>query len=315
MDITKRFDRLLSIYFYLQSKPLVKAQDLADKYEVSLRTIYRDIKSLELAGIPIIGEAGYGYSLMNSYRIQPISFNEQEALSFGVAEKLMQHYLDKEMGEHFTNALLKMKGVLRFSDKENVADLESKVLINKKKNFLNERVPAALATLLESMVKKRQIYLRYKSVESQLQERNVEVAGVFQEGQFWYFLAYCHLRQDMRQFRLDRIEDIRLTDIRCTQQLKPLHVYLDEKKKREEITLVRILVKKTMARYLHWERQFYGFISEKENGDSMEMIFHSNHLEHFARWFLMFADESVVLEPEELKSKVKILIEGALKNL
>lgn len=315
MDITKRFDRLLSIYFYLQSKPLVKAQDLADKYEVSLRTIYRDIKSLELAGIPIIGEAGYGYSLMNSYRIQPISFNEQEALSFGVAEKLMQHYLDKEMGEHFTNALLKMKGVLRFSDKENVADLESKVLINKKKNFLNERVPAALATLLESMVKKRQIYLRYKSVESQLQERNVEVAGVFQEGQFWYFLAYCHLRQDIRQFRLDRIEDIRLTDIRCTQQLKPLHVYLDEKKKREEITLVRILVKKTMARYLHWERQFYGFISEKENGDSMEMIFHSNHLEHFARWFLMFADESVVLEPEELKSQVKILIEGALKNL
>lgn len=315
MDITKRFDRLLGIYFYLQSKPLVKAQDLAVKYDVSLRTIYRDIKALEQAGIPIIGEAGYGYSLMNTYKLQPMTFTEQEALSFGVAEKLMQHYLDKEVGEHFSNALVKMKSVLRFSDKENVADLESKVLINKKKNFLNENVPAALATLFESMVKKKQIHLQYKSVESNLQVRNIEVVGVYQEGQFWYFLAYCHLRQDIRQFRLDRIEQIRLSDLRYTQQLRPLHVYLEEQKKTEVIVPVRILVKKTMARYLQWERQYYGFVKEEEKGDSVEMLFQSNHLEHFARWFMMFADESIVLEPEELKLKVKSLVEGTMKNL
>lgn len=314
MDITKRFDRLLSIYFYLQSKPLVKAQDLADKYEVSLRTIYRDIKSLEQAGIPIIGEPGYGYSLMNTYKIQPISFNEQEALSFGVAEKLMQHYLDKEMGEHFSNALLKMKSVLRISDKENVADLESKVLINKKKNFLNENVPAALAMLFESMVKRRQLHLIYKSVESNLQNRNIEVVGVFQEGQFWYFVAYCHLRQSIRQFRLDRIEHIRLTDQRYTQQLEPLSVYLEEKKKDEVLIPVRILVNKEMARYLEWERQFYGFVREEEKGNAVEMLFHSSQLEHFARWFMMFADEATILEPENLKIKVRTLIEGAWKN-
>ena len=315
MDITKRFDRLLGIYFYLQSKPLVKAQDLADKYEVSLRTIYRDIKALEQAGIPIMGEAGYGYSLMHTYKIQPINFTEQEALSFGVAEKLMQHYLDKEMGEHFGNALVKMKGVLRITDKENVADLESKVLINKNKNFLNENVPAALATLFESMVKKKQIYLQYKSVESNFQERNIEVVGVFQEGQFWYFMAYCHLRQGIRQFRLDRIEQIRLTDLRYTQQLKPLQAYLQDNKKDEVLIDIRILVKKTMARYLHWERQYYGFIREEEKADSVEMLFQTSQIEHFARWFMMFADESIVLEPVELKIKVKSLIEGALKNL
>lgn len=314
MDITKRFDRLLSIYFYLQSKPFVKAQDLADKYEVSLRTIYRDIKSLEQAGIPIIGEAGYGYSLMNTYKIQPISFNEQEALSFGVAEKLMQHYLDKEMGEHFSNALLKMKGVLRISDKENLAELESKVLINKKKNFLNENVPAALAMLFESMVKRRQLHLVYKSVESNLQNRNIEVVGVFQEGQFWYFVAYCHLRQCIRQFRLDRIEHIRLTDQRYTQQLEPLSVYLEDKKKDEMLIPVRILVNKVMARYLEWERQFYGFVREEEKGNAVEMLFYSSQLEHFARWFMMFADEATILEPENLKIKVKTLIEGAWKN-
>lgn len=314
MDITKRFDRLLSIYFYLQSKPLVKAQDLADKYKVSLRTIYRDIKSLEQAGVPIMGEAGYGYSLMNSYKIQPVNFTEQEALSFGVAEKLMQHYLDQEMGEHFSNALLKMKSVLRFSDKENVADLDSKVLINKKKYFLNENVPTALAILFESMVKKKQIHLIYKSVERKTQERNIEVIGVFQEGQFWYFMAYCHLRQEVRQFRLDRIERIHLTDLRYTQQFMPLHEYLEANKKEEVLHNIRIWVSKDMSRYLHWERQYYGFIKEEEKNNGVEMLFHTSQIEHFARWFMMFADEAVIYEPEILKDQVQIILQNAINS-
>jgi predicted DNA-binding transcriptional regulator YafY len=313
MDITKRFDRLLGIYFYLQSKPLVKAQELADKYEVSLRTIYRDIKSLEQAGIPIMGEAGYGYSLMHSYRLQPISFTEQEAMSFGVAEKLMQHYLDKEMGDYFSSALVKMKGVLRYSDKENVSDLESKVLINKKKHFLNENVPAALALLFESMVKKKQVLLRYKSAESEVQDRNVEIIGVFQEGQFWYFMAYCHLRQDIRQFRLDRIEQLALSDLRYTQQFMPLHVYLEANKKNEIPITIRIWITKDMSRYLHWERQYYGFVKEEEKDNGVEMLFHTSQVEHFARWFMMFADEAIIIEPEVLKDKVQVILENAMK--
>ncbi|MCA5003706.1 helix-turn-helix transcriptional regulator [Sphingobacterium bovistauri] len=312
MDITKRFDRLLGIYFYLQSKPLVKAQDLADKYEVSLRTIYRDIKALEHAGVPIMGEAGYGYSLMHTYKIQPINFTEQEALSFGVAEKLMEHYLDKEIGQHFTNALLKMKGVLRFTDKENVADLESKVLINKEKHFLNENVPAALATLFESMVKRKQIHLKYKSVESNSQERNIEVIGVFQEGQFWYFMAYCHLRHEVRQFRLDRIEEIRLIDLKHTQEFLPLQTYLSSNKKEELLETVRIWVSKDMSRYLHWERQFYGFKTEEEKDNGVEMLFHTSQLEHFARWFMMFADEAIIYEPQRLKDSVHHILQNAI---
>lgn len=314
MDITKRFDRILGIYFYLQSKPLVKAQELADKYDVSLRTIYRDIKSLEQAGIPLMGEAGYGYSLMHSYKLQPISFTEQEALSFGVAEKLMQHYLDKEMGDFFSNALVKMKGVLRYADKENVSDLESKVLINKNKNFLNENVPAALALLFESMVKKKQVRILYKSAESDASERQVEVIGVFQEGQFWYFMAYCHLRNDIRQFRLDRIEQIKLIDERYTQQFMPLYVYLEANKKTEEPVKIRIWVSNAMSKYLHWERQYYGFAGEVQKENGVEMEFHTSQIEHFSRWFMMFADEAHILEPAIVKEKVHSILSNALDN-
>ena len=314
MDITKRFDRILSIYFFLQSRPLVKAQELADKYEVSLRTVYRDVKALEQAGVPIIGEAGSGYSLISTYKIQPLSFTEQEALSFGVAQKLMQFYLDKDMESHFNNALVKMKGVLRFADKENVANLESKVLINKQKNFLNKNVPAALATLFESMVKKRQISLLYKSLENNLQQRNIEVAGVFQEGQFWYFMAYCHLRKEVRQFRLDRIERIMLTDSPYTQQLLPLSHYLDLKGKNQNLHTIRIWVKKDMARYMNWERQYYGFVKEEIKDNGVEMTFHTSHIQHFARWYLMFADEARIIEPLHLKEEVHTILQAALEK-
>ncbi|MGO1521121.1 MAG: helix-turn-helix transcriptional regulator, partial [Sphingobacterium sp.] len=88
-EIKKRFDRIVEILIQLQSRRLVKAKDLADHFQVSLRTIYRDIRSLEQAGVPLIGEAGLGYSLVDGYRLPPVSFTKEEALSFASTEKLV----------------------------------------------------------------------------------------------------------------------------------------------------------------------------------------------------------------------------------
>jgi len=92
VDIKKRFDRIVEILIQLQSKRVVKAQELADRFDVSLRTIYRDIKSLEQAGVPLIGEAGMGYSIMDGYRLPPVSFSKEEALCFVATEKLAEKY-------------------------------------------------------------------------------------------------------------------------------------------------------------------------------------------------------------------------------
>lgn len=107
VDLKKRFDRIVHILIQLQSKRIVKAQELAIRFDVSLRTIYRDIKSLEQAGIPIIGEAGTGYSLIDGYRLPPIIFTKEEALSFIGAEKLMQKYMDSHLIADFQSAIFK----------------------------------------------------------------------------------------------------------------------------------------------------------------------------------------------------------------
>ncbi len=317
MDIEKRFDRILAIYFHLQAKPVIKAQNLADKFQVSLRTIYRDVKALENAGVPIYGEAGTGYSLVRDYKIPPMLFTPNEALSFAVAEKLMQHYLDKEISQYFSDALLKMKAILRYSDKEHLADMENKVFINKHKDFLNKNVPSALAVLFEGIAKKKQVELQYKSVESkEVKARYIEPIGIFQEGDFWYFMAFCHLRNEVRQFRLDRIHHIKSSDIPFVGKHKPLRIYLEKKQEKPEAQTVRIRVTKKMARYMGWERRHYGFVEEIETEDAVEMLFLSNNLqEEFARWFLMFADEAVILEPLLLRNRVKELVKSYIEKL
>lgn len=97
-ETPKRFDRIVAILIQLQSKKIVKAQELADRFECSLRTIYRDIRTLEASGVPIYSEAGVGYALMDGYRLPPVMFTREEVSSFIAAEKLMQKFTDPSLG-------------------------------------------------------------------------------------------------------------------------------------------------------------------------------------------------------------------------
>src|ERR1044071_3301431 len=115
-----RIDRLAAIVLQLQSRRLVKAQDIANKFSISLRTVYRDIRALEKGGVPIIGEAGIGYSLMEGYKLPPVMFNQDEASALLTAAKLVQSKTDEKTTAHYNSALDKIKAVLRFSEKEQI---------------------------------------------------------------------------------------------------------------------------------------------------------------------------------------------------
>jgi len=309
MDITKRFNRIVAIYFQLQAKAVVRAQDLADRFEVSLRTIYRDIRALEQAGIPIYGEPGTGYSLMEGYRLPATRFSQEEILSMAAAEKLMQKFVDPDLFKHFGSAINKIRSYLRYSEKVDITLLEENMLMGSIENTFNEKVPSALSILFEGIAQHKIVQMAYQnSSSSEFSRREIEPVGVFHQGNFWYFMAYCHLREDYRQFRIDRIQEIKLSSQAFTQEHKPLSHYLNKK---EDIptTAVRISVPRAFARYMQWDRPYYGFVSEEINGDNVIMTFKSRNVENeFARWYLMFADQSTILEPEALKEYVRKLI-------
>lgn len=302
----KRFDRIIAILIQLQSKKIVKAQELADRFEVSLRTIYRDIRTLEASGVPIYGEAGIGYSLVDGYRLPPVMFTREEASSFIAAEKLMQKFIDKELGQHYQSAMFKLKSVLQNSDKDWVSSIESNVLIQPTMgNLFNENVPNAMVILFKSIADKTQVKLNYQAFEAETSsERTIEPVGIFHDHNNWYVLGFCHLRNDYRQFRADRIEEIQKTNFPFTKEHQPLETFLDKENTCPTIK-VRLLVDKKISKFLASEKKYHGFVAQKNVGDLVEMTFLSRDIENgFARWFLMFGDYATILEPDRLKERV-----------
>ncbi|MEH6682201.1 MAG: YafY family protein [Sediminicola sp.] len=309
MDTLKRFDRIVALMIQLQSKRVVTAQQLADRFEVSLRTIYRDVRTLEKCGVPIVSEAGIGYSVMEGYRLPPIMFTKEEAGSFVAAEKLMQKFTDKSLGAYHRSAMYKVKSVLRGKEKDWISALEGQVIIDPAQMLFNENVPDALEIIFESIAQKKQLFLRYQSLEAaKPSERHIEPVGLFHENNYWYMLGFCHVRMDYRQFRIDRMLRIGRTHLPFTLEHGTIDQHRDKEKTAQKIK-VRILVDKQVARYISSGKNHYGFISEKEKNDQVEMIFMTSDMENgFARWFLMFGDYAKILEPEQLKERVRNII-------
>ena len=297
-----RFDRITAILIQLQSKKVVKAQDLADRFDISLRTVYRDIRSLEEAGVPLYGEAGVGYSLVDGYRLPPVMFTPDEAMAFVTAEKLMAKFTDRALQENFTSAMYKVKAVLRGSEKEMVENLDSQIVVKGK----NEKNPLGnvLDVLLKAIAEKKVVKMTYRSFgNEESTERLVEPIGIFHENENWYTIAYCHLREEYRQFRIDRAIAAYLTaqaqEARNT--LAEYQEYKDKIAASENLQKAVIRVDRKYAAYMQERRHFYGFVSEIEYDDYIDMTFLSQWLhEGLGRWYLAFADCAEILEPQSL---------------
>jgi len=312
-----RFDRINAMLIQLQSKKVVRAQDLAERFGVSLRTVYRDIRSLEEAGVPLYGEAGTGYSLVDGYRLPPVMFTPEEAMAFITAGKLMEKFSDKALTDNFASALYKVKAVLRTTEKDLVDNLENQISVF---SHRSDAMPdnGSLDLLLKAVAEKKAVQMAYKAFGSEEEKsRLAEPIGIFHENDNWYTVAYCHLRTEYRQFRIDRIASIKLTDIK-----QQPHVSLTEyralyPKEWEKFPVVKVVLRvaKNSIPYIRERRHFYGFVSETDNGDTIEMTFITQWAEEgLLRWFMMFADKGEILEPDWLQEKAVVLIENIIEN-
>lgn len=315
-EILNRFDRILAIWIQLQANRIVKAQDLAEKFNVSQRTIYRDIRSLEAAGIPISGEAGIGYSIMEGYRLPPVMFSREEASALIAGEKIISNFLDKGLSNHYQSALEKIRMILHGTTQDHISAIESHIRIHPSRDLFNEKSPDALEMLLESIASKKQLFMTYQAFPVlEYTERHVEPVGVFFEHGGWYFMGYCHLRKEYRQFRTDRIHSIKRTIIPFHKPHPPLE---DLRKKESASTGTQVVIRmeNDAVRYIRASRTYYGFISEKEVDGMTELTFiTTSPLHGMARWFLMFGDVAEIIEPEEFKDEVRSLYERMRFNL
>ncbi len=225
-----RLDRLTSILIQLQSKQLITAREIAERFEVTKRTIYRDIQTLRLAGVPIGEEEGKGYFLVEGYRLPPVMFTMEEARSLITTSKILNYHTEDSLKQNYESALLKIKAVLSTKDKDKLEFLNSRI------GFQKPWAPTSLYldNIQHSITENVKLKIIYQSRgKEQPTERIIQPYAVYFSGTVWSVIAFCEFRQEIREFRLDRIKELKLqqTHFKPDKSFNIEH-YLEERSKR-----------------------------------------------------------------------------------
>jgi predicted DNA-binding transcriptional regulator YafY len=311
-----RIDRLAAILIQLQSRRLVKAQDIADKFSISLRTVYRDVKALEEAGVPVIGEAGSGYKLMDGYKLPPVMFNQEEATALLTASKLVQSKTDSGIIKHYTAALDKIRAVLRLSEKDHIEEIDEHIAVmNHPAIAYQPQSELYLQPILNAISSSDVIEINYTTLEkNETTKRRLEPVGIYYLGSHWYLIAWCRLRNDYRNFRTDKISQLKTIGEKVSKAHPPLQSFID-KMSEGEVTKVVMDVDVDVVKYLGEQKYYQGFVEEEKRGDIVRMTFLSTSLMGFSRWFMLFGDHATIVEPLELNDRIAEIAENILKKL
>lgn len=224
-----RLTRLTAILTQLQSKRIVTARDIAEKHNVSIRTVYRDIRTLEESGIPIVTEEGKGYSIMEGYKLPPVMFTEQEANALITAEQLIAKNKDKSLADHYNSAIEKIKAVLKHTQKDKSELLLERIQI--RSNTESNKTSKSLIQLQTAITNYNIAEIEYHSLQGKKSERSIEPFALLHTQDNWILIAYCRLRKDFRAFRLDCIQKLSIQN-KCFEPHKiTLQEYFEEKRK------------------------------------------------------------------------------------
>lgn len=208
-EIMSQLPRLISILTMLKSKRLITGNEMASKFGVSLRTIYRDIRKLEQAGVPIITVEGKGYSIMDGYTISPVQFQQEEVNALITAEKIIAKTKDDSLISNFGNALLKIKSTFKSNMQTKSELLDAKMAVFSTSKTIKQN--NALSTLQLAMTNFYLVNMKYQKIHTgEISERDIEPAAIYSYDEIWVVIAWCHLRDDYRTFRVDRILEYKL---------------------------------------------------------------------------------------------------------
>lgn len=202
----QRAERLFQLLTLLRNRRTVMtAKQLSDHLQVSERTIYRDIQSLSLSGVPVEGEAGVGYRLSHRYQLPPLMFDRHEVESLLLGARMVSSWGDTDMAAHAKQAIQKILAVLpdhlRHSD-------ETLPLLVPNMEEIQKFYTAHSQAIREAIRMKQRINIEYTRADAQTSTRTAEPLGLIFWGKVWTLVAWCQLREEYRTFRLDRINQL-----------------------------------------------------------------------------------------------------------
>ena len=309
-----RIDRLLGTVLLLQSRRVVTAEQIAAHFEISVRTVYRDLSALSEIGVPIAAEAGVGYSLLKGYHLPPVMFSEAEASALFIGGEMVKKFADSSLAKPVDSALLKIRAVLPRAQRdqaERVLQHTAVIETPRQPAHLDREI---LLPIQRAVALHRVLHLDYQTKgREQATPREVEPLGVVYYGNAWYLIAWCRLRADFRHFRLDRIRHLAMREATFEPRRDfSLRAHLAESVRKEDTVLARVRFTREAAERVRSEC-FAGWVEERWVGGRVEMDFLTFSLEWLGRWVLSFGDEAEAVAPKRLRELVQAEAEEVVR--
>lgn len=288
-----RVDRLFAILLLLQRSRRIRATDLTERFGVSERTIYRDMRALNEMGVPVATLPGEGYELLETFRLPPVMLTSEEATALFLAGRMLMHIGEGEIALHAETALHKIESVLPTNTKAHVHQMAHVIDFYPAQIRLNWDEPH-LMQIIQAIEARKVIHLTYRAYkETDETERDVEPHRILFGDGAWYLNGFCRLRRAMHSFRLNRISVLEiLPEVFEQRMIMP---------GRETVITVKVRFNERVLPHVR-ERQHYAFSSEDDHGT---MTYQVHTLAEIQNWLLGFGASAQVLVPDTLREWVR----------
>ncbi len=304
-----RTDRLLAILLELQARKWARAEDLADTFEVSKRTIYRDMLALSESGVPVVSIPGQGYSLMEGYFLPPLTFSTDEAIMLLLGVDFVAQNFDAQYRHAAQSAGHKIITVLPDQLRREVEYLESSIRFI---SFSGPSAPETLQQLRRAIIQRRTVHFRYHARygEDGVTLRDADPYALIHVAGTWMLTAYCHLRHDNRNFRLDRMEELVILNQTFT---RPPDFKIQPSGQEDRTLVVRALFDHQIARRVQESPSYYQ-VAQEQHPEGLLITFTVRQPNDILTWLLGWGSHVRVLEPESLREMLAHEAQGILQN-
>lgn len=301
-----RTDRLLAIVLELQGRDLVTAEELAHTFEVTKRTIYRDIQALNESGVPVVSVAGQGYWLMEGYFLPPVSLSPDEAIMLVLGSDVMAHSFDAQYQQAAASASRKIEALLQKGVQKEVTYLRDNIRFISSDSQRALQKPELLQQLRRAIIEQKTVHIHYTkkaySKEQNKSKRFVDPHSLIHLNNNWMLSAYCHLRNDIRMFRLDRIAKLELNEEKFVRQEGfDVHKLTGPNNLH---TVVELLFDKDIANWVK-ERPVFYVTSLEDVQDGLKATLKVRAIEECLAWVLSWGAKVKVISPERLKVRLE----------
>ncbi len=307
-----RTDRLLAIVLELQAKGWQRAEDLAARFEISKRTVYRDMQALSESGVPVISMPGQGYSLVEGYFLPPLTLTADEALILTLGGDFMAQNFDAEYRRAAQAAVSKIEAVLRDDLREEVGYLQRSLRFIA---IFPYEHPEVLQQIRRAIIQRRVIRFDYHArqgddIGGTKTSRDADPYGLVYLNNHWYVTAYCHLRHDIRNFRVDRLDQLQVLP-RVFR--RPDDFAVGQRQPSGRDLTIRVLFDREIDAWVREEQPFY-LETMEEQPDGLLVTLKVRREDDVFQWLLGWGSHVRVLEPESLRERIIAQAEALLRR-